>query len=205
MSTAISSIFSSVPIKNRVRFYLEFNPYFYHHFLWMEKIRIRWQITKDWQLLFPFLGAFLVLLTAYLISRRFLHLFGLNNTLWEWPITLFLVAVFYWIMVKFFLWCFKKLENRWVVDQRWEMIAIFIVFAITGSVSAKFAEPLTHFIGIDRETHSGWIYWPIRILIILPIYQVLLVLFGWLFGQFRFFWDFEKKMLKRMGLGFFFR
>ncbi|UOY06356.1 prolipoprotein diacylglyceryl transferase [Muricauda sp. SCSIO 64092] len=171
----------------------------------MEKIRIRWQITKDWQLLFPFLGAFLVLLTAYLFSRRFLHLFGLNNTLWEWPITLFLVAVFYGIMVRFFLWCFKKLENRWVVDQRWEMIAIFIVFAITGSVSAKFAEPLTHFIGIDRGTHSGWIYWPIRILIILPIYQVLLVLFGWLFGQFRFFWDFEKKMLKRMGLGFFFR
>ncbi|MGB5647230.1 MAG: DUF6787 family protein, partial [Muriicola sp.] len=29
-----------------------------------------------------------------------------------------------------------------------------------------------------------------------------LVLFGWLFGQFRFFWNFEKKMLHRIGLGF---
>jgi hypothetical protein len=27
------------------------------------------------------------------------------------------------------------------------------------------------------------------------------VTFGWLFGQFNFFWEFEKKMLKRFGLG----
>ncbi len=82
------------------------------------------------------------------------------------------------------------------------MIAIFIVFAITGSVSAKLAEPLTHYIGLERESTNGWIYWPVRIFIILPIYQILLIIFGWLFGQFRFFWNFEKKMLKRMGLGF---
>jgi hypothetical protein len=31
---------------------------------------------------------------------------------------------------------------------------------------------------------------------------VLLVFMGWLFGEFRFFWEFEKKMLRRTGLGF---
>jgi len=39
-------------------------------------------------------------------------------------------------------------------------------------------------------------------LIILPIYKVLLVFFGWVFGEFHFFWNFAKKMLRSMGLGF---
>jgi len=28
---------------------------------------------------------------------------------------------------------------------------------------------------------------------------------GWLFGQFKFFWAFEKKFLNRLGLGFLFK
>ena len=168
----------------------------------MEKIKNRWDITHNWQFLFPFLGAFLVLATAYTITRRFLHVFSLNNTYAEWPFTILLSGIFYFLFLRFFLWCFKKLANKWVVTYRWEMIAIFIVFAITGSISAKLAQPVTEWIGLQKESVSGWIYWPVRILIILPIYQILLVVFGWLFGQFRFFWDFEKKMLKRMGLGF---
>ncbi|TAI48707.1 DUF6787 family protein [Flagellimonas allohymeniacidonis] len=168
----------------------------------MEKIKSRWDITQNWQFLFPFLGAFLVLVTAYTISRRILHLFSLNNTYAEWPFTIILSGVFYFLLLRFFLWCFKKLKNKWVVTYRWEMIAIFIVFAVTGSISAKLAQPVTEMIGLQKETVSGWLYWPVRILIILPIYQLLLILFGWLFGQFQFFWNFEKKMLKRMGLGF---
>ncbi|MGA0828911.1 MAG: DUF6787 family protein, partial [Flavobacteriaceae bacterium] len=44
------------------------------------------------------------------------------------------------------------------------------------------------------------IYWPLRIGLIFPLYQLLLVFFGALFGQFRFFWNFEKKMLRRLGV-----
>ena len=98
--------------------------------------------------------------------------------------------------------CFEKLKHKWPVEQRWEMIAIFIVFAITGSISGKLAGPFTELIGLRQGNVSGWIFWTARILLIFPIYQVLLVFFGWLFGQFAFFWAFEKKMLKRMGLGF---
>jgi hypothetical protein len=171
----------------------------------MKAIKQRWEIEKNWQLLFPFLGMFLSIASAYLISRRFLHVFKFNNTIWEWPFTLMTTLLGSYIILKICFWCFKKLENRWVVDYKWEMIAIFIVFAITGSISAKLAEPLTHLIGIDRATSNAWLYWPVRIFFILPIYQILLVGFGWLFGQFTFFWNFEKKMLKRMGLGFLFR
>jgi hypothetical protein len=40
------------------------------------------------------------------------------------------------------------------------------------------------------------------LVLIFPFYQVLLVFIGFLFGQFTFFWNFEKKMLNRMKLGF---
>jgi hypothetical protein len=62
------------------------------------------------------------------------------------------------------------------------------------------AEPLTHWLGLSPENTSLWLYWPFRILVIFPIYQVILVLCGTLFGEFQFFWNFEKKMLSRMGL-----
>ncbi|PRX55088.1 DUF6787 family protein [Flagellimonas meridianipacifica] len=168
----------------------------------MEKIKQRWDISQNWQLLFPILGVLLTLITAYLIARRLLHLFDLNNTVFEWIFTLGAGALGYYVMVKLFLWCFKKLSNKWPVEERWEMIAIFIVFAITGSISGKLAGPLTELIGLKQGIISDWIFWTARILLIFPIYQVLLVFFGWLFGQFSFFWNFEKKMLKRMGLGF---
>lgn len=95
----------------------------------------------------------------------------------------------------------RKLKRRWEIETNWQLTVIFIVFAITGSTSAKFAGPLTDAVGISRDL-GGWIYWPIRILIIFPIYQVLLIFFGWLYGEFVFFWKFEKKMLRAMGLGF---
>ncbi len=168
----------------------------------MDKIKTRWDITKKWHFIFPFLGVSLTFLTAYIIARRLLHLFNLNNSVFEWVFTLGVSAVLYYILLRFFLWCFEKLKNKWPVEQRWEMIAIFIVFAITGSISGKLAGPFTEFIGLGKGEVSGWLYWTARILLIFPIYQILLIFFGWLFGQFAFFWRFEKKMLKRIGLGF---
>jgi Family of unknown function (DUF6787) len=95
----------------------------------------------------------------------------------------------------------KKLKQRWNISSNWQLTVVFIVFALTGSTAAKFAGPLTEAIGLTKEV--GWyLYWPVRILIIFPIYQVLLVAFGWLFGEYTFFWNFEKKMLRSMKLGF---
>ena len=94
----------------------------------------------------------------------------------------------------------NKLKARWGIDSNWQIFIILVVFAITGSTSTKLAEPLCNFLGI-YEVSSHWaIYWSARILLIFPIYQVLLVSFGWIFGQFQFFWAFEKKMLSRIGL-----
>ncbi len=93
----------------------------------------------------------------------------------------------------------KKLKERWGVTTNWHLTVIFIVFALTGSTSAKFAGPITDMIGVTKEM-GGWIYWPVRILIIFPVYQVILVFFGWLFGEFSFFWQFVKRMFAIFGL-----
>ena len=95
----------------------------------------------------------------------------------------------------------QKLKARWKVTSNLQLFVIFLVFAITGSTAAKFAAPITDFIGITKDM-GGWIYWPFRIVIIFPVYQVLLVAFGWLFGEFKFFWNFEKKMLRALGFKF---
>jgi hypothetical protein len=95
----------------------------------------------------------------------------------------------------------KKLKARWGVTSNFQLVIIFIVFAITGSVSAYLSKPFTTYIGLTSD-NLGWLYFPIRLIAIFPIYQVLLVLFGFLFGQFEFFWAFEKKMLRSMKLGF---
>ncbi|MFC4740700.1 DUF6787 family protein [Flavobacterium ponti] len=96
----------------------------------------------------------------------------------------------------------NKLKKRWNITSNWQLILIFVVFAITGSTAAYLSKPFTDFIGLHKESVSLWLYWPIRLLIIFPIYQIMLVLIGALFGQFKFFWEFEKKMLERLKLGF---
>jgi len=95
----------------------------------------------------------------------------------------------------------KKLKERWGVTSNWQLAVIFIVFAITGSTAAWLSKPFTNLIGLTKE-NLGFMYLPIRLIAIFPIYQVLLVLIGFLCGQFEFFWNFEKKMLKSMRLNF---
>jgi hypothetical protein len=89
------------------------------------------------------------------------------------------------------------------------LAVIFIVFAITGSASAKLAAPLLEFLGVQPsdfvEVPMGMVFYTLlRVLIIFPIYQILLIIVATLFFQFKFFWEFEKKILKRMGLKFLF-
>ncbi|WP_306352752.1 DUF6787 family protein [Flavobacterium sp. '19STA2R22 D10 B1'] len=99
----------------------------------------------------------------------------------------------------------EKLKQRWGIKSNFQLVIIFIVFAITGSSAAYISKPVTNWMGITKDNLTLWLYWPIRLIVIFPAYQVLLVFFGFIFGQFKFFWEFEKKMLRSMGLGFLFK
>ena len=95
----------------------------------------------------------------------------------------------------------NNLKKRWNITSNWQVFIILIVFAITGSTSAYLSKPVLSLFGIVKEDVSGWIYYPLYIILIFPIYQVLLVFFGFVFRQFDFFWAFEKKMLASLKLG----
>ncbi|WP_109301105.1 DUF6787 family protein [Aquimarina sp. AU474] len=172
----------------------------------MQKFKDRWEIQSNWQLIFPVIGLMSLVFSGYLISKSILGSFNLSQSDSSYlgvlsAITIFFTSLLLYITLKLF----GVLENKWSVTYRWELIAIFIAFAITGSTSARLSDPIISFIGLHKESTSGWIYWPIRILLIFPAYQMLLLIVGWLFGQFKFFWNFEKKMLSRMGFARFFK
>lgn len=90
-----------------------------------------------------------------------------------------------------------------------QLIIMFIVFGITGSVSAKFSEPISNYFNLNEL--NVFLYWPLRILIVFPVYQVLLILFGFIFNLitdiidknnnnfiFNFFYNMSTKMMKSM-------
>jgi hypothetical protein len=94
----------------------------------------------------------------------------------------------------------EKLKARWGIDSNWQIAIIFIVFAITGSTASYIGKPILGYFNVTIENFGSFGYWTIRIIILFIMYQIMLVCFGWLFGQHKFFWNFEKKMLRRLGL-----
>lgn len=98
---------------------------------------------------------------------------------------------------------FKRLKEKWGIHSNKQLIIIFVVFGITGSLSVKLALPVLQHLSIepdsfDRIPLGNVLYWILRILIIFPVYQVLLLGIGTIFFQFRFFWAFEKKIMNRL-------
>lgn len=93
----------------------------------------------------------------------------------------------------------KKLQDRWGLKSLWQVIVILMVFACTGMTSLYVKEGLYWLAGITPDT-TAWIRIAYRILATFIAYQFLLLGYGWLFGQFAFFWEMEKKILRRFGL-----
>lgn len=158
----------------------------------MNTFKKTWDIKHNWQLLFPIIGILFLISSSLKVT----YLFPISELYISIPVS---IIVFY-ILLKTVLYAISKLEPKWVVDQRWELIRIFIVFAFTGSSSVVVGRPFIKMLGITQENLHPFFYWILFITVSLFFYQVLLVLFGWVFGQFKFFWDFEKKMLRRFGL-----
>lgn len=158
----------------------------------MNKLKERWEVNKNWQLIFLLMGIVGLGYSSYKLSLVFLKDYHIGF------IFLLSVIIFY-ILLRITLKIFDKLKDRWDVTYRWELISIFLVFAITGSSSVYVGKPIIKLLGITKDNLSGFAYWTLYIFIGFVFYQILLVIFGWIFGQHKFFWNFEKKMLRRLG------
>ena len=82
-----------------------------------------------------------------------------------------------------------KLKNLFRVSSTYQLIVVFIVFGITGSLSLIVSDYISGFFNLDSIILS--------IIFVLVIYQFLLIIIGTLFGEFNYFWEMEKKIISR--------
>jgi hypothetical protein len=89
-----------------------------------------------------------------------------------------------------------KLKQRWNLKSGWQVIIILIVFACTGTTVLLIKKPLFAYWFPDGEKPlwASAAYW----VLILPVYNIFLLAYGFIFGQFSFFWSFEKRFFKRI-------
>ena len=86
------------------------------------------------------------------------------------------------------------------IESFFQFVLVMIVFAITGSLSLIVTVSLFEVLNLNVDSFSPLVFWPLRIIFIFFVYQVLLLIIAIPFGQFRYFWQFEKKILNRFGL-----
>ncbi len=89
-----------------------------------------------------------------------------------------------------------RLKEKWNLGNTWQVVVVLIVFACTGFTVLFLKRPILELItGSDNtSTVTTIVYY----LLILPFYNILLLMYGFVFGQFRFFWNFEKRFFKRI-------
>jgi Family of unknown function (DUF6787) len=78
----------------------------------------------------------------------------------------------------------NALETRWGVTG-WGAIAILAAFALSGMSVIELAYPIVH--AIVPHDAPRWQYYTVKLLIVIPVYEVLLLIWGALLGQGRFF------------------
>jgi hypothetical protein len=86
---------------------------------------------------------------------------------------------------------FGRLKKKWKVTGT-QLVLILCVFAITGTTTAYITRMITSW--MDLQSNEV-LYWVMKLVILIFGYQILILLFSIPFGQFRFFWNYEKKLL----------
>ena len=92
----------------------------------------------------------------------------------------------------------EKLVNKFKANSIRHLFIIFIIFAISGSGSLFISSPILVVLGLDKLITFYPLYIFVRIILIIPIYQFILIIIASLFGEFDYFWKFEKKFLQRL-------
>ncbi len=91
---------------------------------------------------------------------------------------------------------FDKLKTKWNIQSGWQLALILIVFACTGTTVLYLKVPYYEWLEANggKTTLSTALYW----ILIWPTYNVILLCYGFIFGQFSFFWAYEKKTMGRI-------
>lgn len=90
-----------------------------------------------------------------------------------------------------------RFKKKWDIKSNFQLIIVLFVFSITGSLAMVVRKSVFQLIGIQPDT-SLLIKVPLYILVLVPSYQLLLLIVGTLLGQYRFFLAYEKKTVGRL-------
>src|SRR5688572_18455587 len=91
---------------------------------------------------------------------------------------------------------FTKLKSKWKVDG-FQFFMIFLTFGVTGTFTAWVTKAITSWAAANKYS---WEWWALKLAVLLIGYQIFLLFFGFCMGQFSFFWNIEKKILRRVGI-----
>lgn len=90
----------------------------------------------------------------------------------------------------------ERFKKKWNIESNFQLFIILIIFAVTGSSTLYVRKGAFYLMGITEDTNI-WIKVILYIVIIFPAYNVMLLIVSFIFGQFKFAWEFEKKMFLR--------
>lgn len=88
---------------------------------------------------------------------------------------------------------FKRLQEKWKVNG-WQVAIIIVVFALGGSLCGWLGKQVLNLFAIDEVN----LRIPLYILLVTLLWPVCVILISIPFGQFPFFWNYLKKIFKRM-------
>ena len=88
----------------------------------------------------------------------------------------------------------KRLQEKWKVNG-WQLFCILCVFAITGITTAYLSKIITSRLGMGNDTLWIWKLL-VRLVVLVFGYQFIILIVAFFFGQFHFFWNYEKKILR---------
>ena len=94
----------------------------------------------------------------------------------------------------------QKIIDRFHAKSFKHLIIIFLVFALSGSASLFISSSVLAATNLKELINFYPLYLFVRIILLIPIYQLVLIIIATLFGEFRYFWNFEKKFFKRIRL-----
>jgi len=88
----------------------------------------------------------------------------------------------------------ERCKKKWGVEGTLDIILILVVFSLAGMSIVFVRKPVFNFIGINDANFA--VKSAVYLVIVFPCYQAFLLIYGALLGQFKFFWDKEKKLGK---------
>ena len=90
----------------------------------------------------------------------------------------------------------NNLINFFGANSKLHLLKIFIIFGLAGSLSVILSEPLLQLVSIENYITNKFLYWLIRLILIFPIYQFVLIGLALVFGEFSYFKKFFTKFIK---------